>query len=205
MVDQKQSTYPYAELSIPCPAKSDRVSAFLRVFYAVPILILLVLLIGVNPGKGVYVGGGFLFLPIMFTILLAHKYPKAWFDWIYYLTKLSTRVFAYLLLLRDEYPSLEDDQFVRLYLRYPSAPTELHRGMPLIKWLSAIPHYVVLVLLFLAVMVVTLLAWFSILATGKYPLSIHAFVVGVLRWSLRVDAYAFLLLTDKYPPFSLLP
>lgn len=200
---QKDTIYPYADLSIPCPSTSDRLSAFFRIFYAIPIFIIFVLLVGFNAGKGAIVGGGFLFFPTMLVILFRNKYPKMWFDWNYYLSKFAARIFSYLFLLRDEYPSIEDEQFVKLELRYPNVAEELHRAAPLIKWFLAIPHYIVLFILFVTVIFVTLAAWFSILFTGKYPVAIHKFVVAVFRWSLRVNAYAFLLLTDEYPPFKL--
>jgi hypothetical protein len=200
---QNDIIYPYAVLSIPCPSSSNRLTAFFRIFCAIPILIIVVLLVGCNAGKGAVIGGGFLFFPIMLVILFKKIYPKVWFDWIYYLSKFSARVFSYLFLLRDEYPSIEDDQCVKLELRYPNVTTELHRGMPIIKWFLAIPHYIVLACLFVAVIFATILAWFSILFSGKYPVTIHEFVVAVFRWCLRVNAYAFLLLTDEYPPFKL--
>jgi hypothetical protein len=160
----------------------------------------------IRPGsvpKGAVIGGGALFLPTLLMLLFRYKYPRVWFEWSYYLSKFSARIFSYLFLLRDEYPSTEDEQFVRLYLRYPEVRSELHRGMPLVKWFLAIPHYIVLSFLLVAVAVVTVIAWFSILFTGKYPRGMHTFVVDVLRWGLRVNAYAFLLLTDRYPPFRL--
>jgi hypothetical protein len=199
----KDNAYPYADLSIPCPERSDRVTVFFRIFCAIPILILCILLAGVSSKQGTVIGGGFLFLPLILAILFRNKYPRTWFDWVYYLSRFSARIGAYLFLLRDEYPALEDDQCVKLELRYPNAATELHRGMPLVKWFLAIPHYIVLAVLFIAVLFVTIIAWFAILFTGKYPRTIHEFVVGVFRWCLRVNAYAFLLLTDKYPPFGL--
>ncbi len=85
---------------------------------------------------------------------------------------------------------------------YPDA-TRLNRWLPLVKWLLAIPHYIVLGFLGVAAFFVILIAWFAILFTGRYPRSMFDFVVGVLRWGLRVSAYAFLLTTDEYPPFRL--
>ena len=167
------------------------------------ILFVFTLIIGVTIGKGFMIGGGFLFLPIAIMILFRNKYPKAWFDWVYYLLKLDTRIFSYLFLLRDEYPAIEEEQEVKLTLKYPDVAKELQRGMPLIKWFLAIPHYIILMVLFSAVFIATIIAWFSIIFTEKYPPKIHQFVVGVLRWCLRVTAYAFLLVTDKYPPFRL--
>ncbi|MFA5878666.1 MAG: DUF4389 domain-containing protein [Candidatus Margulisiibacteriota bacterium] len=198
---QTTNLYPYAELVIPCPKKSNRLTAFFRLFCVIPILILFSLLMGTSASNGCVIGGGMLFLPIAIMILFRKKYPRIWFDWVYYLLKFETRVFSYLFLLRDEYPAVEEDQEIKLSLKYPDAAKELKRGMPLIKWFLAIPHYVILILLFLVVVIATFIAWISILFIGKYPPKIHQFVVGVFRWGLRVTAYAFLMVTDKYPPF----
>ncbi len=204
-VDEKKASasFPYAKLSIPYSPASDRLTAFFRLFCALPIIIILVLLSGFHSKGANFAAPGVLFLPTLFVILFRRKYPKWWFDWNYALTKFSMRVMAYLLLLRDEYPAIEEDQSVNLELLYPDAVKDLSRGMPLVKWFLAIPHIIILVFLFIAVVFVTIFAWFAILFTGKYPARIHEFVVGVARWGLRVNAYAFLLITDEYPPFKL--
>ncbi len=202
------NNYP-ASLDIDYPERLDRVKTFFRPILAVPILIILALLIGGsadhNAAEGVhYVGAvGILFLPALLMILFRKKYPKWWFDWNLALVKFSNRVIAYLLLLRDEYPSTDEEQAVHIEIPYPDVEKELKRGMPLVKWFLALPHLVVLIVLYVAVLVCTLISWFAILFTGKYPKSLFDFVVGVMRWSIRVEAYAFLLTTDRYPPFSL--
>ena len=104
--------------------------------------------------------------------------------------------------MRDEYPSTDEEQSVHIDITYPNAQ-ELSRGLPIVKWIMAIPHYIVLVCLGIAVWVVTIIAWFAILFTGRYPRGMFDFVVDVYRWDIRVLAYAFILVTDKYPPFSL--
>jgi hypothetical protein len=138
-------------------------------------------------------------------ILFRKKYPKWWFDWNLALTRFSYRVGAYFLLLRDEYPSTDEEQAIHLNLVYPDAERDLGRGWPLIKWFLAIPHYIVLFFLAIGVFVVWIIAWFAILFTGRYPKGLFDYVVGVSRWGLRVSAYAILLTTDKYPEFSLEP
>jgi len=205
--------YPVT-LAIDYPDRMlNRLTSFFRIFVAIPILIIVGLL-----GSGVYTlgvhsefsrtcltAGGLLFLPLVLMILFRNKYPKWWFDWNLALTKFSYRVASYILLLRDEYPSTDEEQAVHLGLIYPNVQTELGRGWPLIKWFLAIPHYIVLFFLFIAMVVMWIVAWFAILFTGRYPKGIFEFSVGVLRWVLRVSAYAFLLITDKYPAFSLEP
>jgi hypothetical protein len=138
-------------------------------------------------------------------LVLRHKYPRWWFDFNLMLVRLETRITSYIFLLRDEYPSVEDEQAVHVEVVYPDAPNELNRWLPLVKWFLAIPHFIVLFFLDIAAVVVVVVAWFAILFTGRYPEGMFNFVVGVMRWSLRVTAYAFLLVTDRYPPFSLAP
>ncbi len=146
---------------------------------------------------------GALFAATALMILFRQRYPRWWFDFNLEFNRFTTRVCAYLFLLTDTYPSTEDEQSVHLNLKYPEVKKDLNRWMPLVKWFLAIPHYIVLTVLVLGAMVATIIAWFSILFTGKYPKSLFEYVVGVGRWGLRVTAYAFLLTTDKYPPFSL--
>ena len=193
---------PYAaRLEIDYPDRElDRVSSFFRVFYAIPIAVIVGLISG---GESYWLAtSGILFVPTALMIVFRQKYPRWWFDFNLELTRFSTRVGAYLALLSDEYPSTTDEQYVHLEIDYPDATT-LNRWAPLYKWFLAIPHLVVLVVLGVAALLAVIVAWFSILFTGRYPAGIYDFVVGVSRWSLRVTAYAFLLVTDDYPPFSL--
>ena len=147
--------------------------------------------------------GGILVIPLLLMILFRRKYPRWWFDWNLELVRSTTRVGAYVALLRDEYPSTDEEQAVHLEIDYPDAERDLKRWLPLVKWLLAIPHYIVLILLAIVALVLVVIAWFAILFTGRYPRGIFNFLVGVQRWFLRVEAYAFLLTTDRYPPFSL--
>ncbi len=136
-------------------------------------------------------------------ILFRQRYPRWWFDFARELTRFSARIGAYVLLLTDEYPSTTEEQRVHLDIDYPDAERDLNRWLPLVKWFLAIPHYIVLFFLSIGAFVVVVIAWFAILFTGHYPRGMFDFVVGVGRWALRVNAYAFLLVTDNYPPFSL--
>jgi hypothetical protein len=146
---------------------------------------------------------GILFIPTLLMIVFRRKYPKWWFDWNVALTKFSLRVASYLLLLRHEYPSTDEEQAVHVEIEYPDVEKELNQWMPLIKWLLVFPHMIVLCFIMIGVLLCTIIAWVIILFSGKYPKSTFDFVVGALRWILRVEAYAILLTTDKYPPFRL--
>jgi hypothetical protein len=194
-----QIDYPDREL--------DRPATLFRLFLIIPIAILLSLVsgptVGADPSRYAVESGGIIFLATALMLLFRRKYPRWWFDWNVALTGFSARVLAYLALLRDEYPSTDEAQAVHVGIPYPDAAHDLNRWLPLVKWLLALPHYVVLALLAVAAVVSVIVAWFAILFTGRYPPALFDFVVGVLRWGLRVGAYAFLLTTDRYPPFRL--
>jgi len=207
---ETSSAYPVS-LSIDYPDRNlNRLTTFFRIFTAIPIVIIIGLLSSAEfgwegGGEWVYryAAAGLVFLPIVLMLLFRQKYPKWWFDWNVALTKFSARVAAYIDLLTDEYPSTDEEQVVHIDIPYPDAKNELNRWLPLVKWLLAIPHYIILWFLWIAAIVCVVIAWFAILFTGRYPRGLFDFVVGVYRWSLRVAAYAFLLTTDYYPPFRL--
>jgi hypothetical protein len=190
-----------ARLEIDYPDRDlDRTSTFFRIIFVIPIAIVLGLISG---GESYWLAtSSILFAPTALMIVFRQKYPQWWFDFNLELTRFSTRVGSYFALLSDEYPSTTDEQYVHLEIDYPDATT-LNRWAPLYKWLLAIPHYLVLFVLGIAALLAVIVAWFIILFTGRYPEGIFEFVVGVSRWGLRVTAYAFLLVTDEYPPFSL--
>jgi len=201
--------YP-ATLEIDYPEHPrDWFTTLLRPILAIPIAIILALVSG--PGVRSHAGtwsaasGGMVFLATVLMLVFRQKYPGWWFDWNVALTAFSLRVMAYLALLRDEYPSTDDEQAVHLEIAYPDAKEELYRWLPLVKWLLAIPHLIVLGVLAVAAVVCVIIAWFAILTIGHYPRPLFDFVVGVSRWWVRVAAYAFLLTTDRYPPFRLAP
>jgi hypothetical protein len=206
---------PYAaRLDIDYPETLDRVTTFFRLIWIVPIVIILSLLtatgnetVVTEAGEEIRrTGGGItggLALATMLMIVFRMRYPRWWFDFARELTRLSARVGAYLFLLTDRYPSTVDEQSVHLEIDYPDVERDLNRWLPLVKWLLAIPHYIVLAILVAIGVIVWVIAWFAILFTGRYPRGLFDFVVGVGRWGLRVNAYAFLLVTDRYPPFSL--
>jgi hypothetical protein len=190
-----------ARLTIDYPARPlNRLSTLLRVLYAIPIAIVLGL---IESTFGSAPFGAVLLLPVLLTILFRQKYPRWWFDFHLQLVRFSTRVCAYLALMSDRYPSTDEEQSVHLDLDYPDVAQDLNRWLPLVKWLLAVPHYVVLFFLAIAAVAAVIVAWFAILFTGRYPRSVFDFMEGVLRWGLRVEFYAFFLITDRYPPFSL--
>ena len=195
----------------------NRLTTGLRIFTIIPIAIVLATVSGETwstyGGNGpsettrvvIVSAGGLLFAGPLLMILFREKYPRWWFDWNLELTRFSGRVAVYAALLDDRYPSTDEAQSLRLDIPYPDARADLNRWLPLVKWFLAIPHYIVLVFLGFAAVVCIVIAWFAILFTGRYPRDLFDFVLGVGRWSVRVSAYAFLLATDRYPPFSLRP
>ena len=202
MASNDAQPYP-VRFDVDYPESLDRFSSILRIVFVIPIGVVLALLTG-SRGGGYGGGAGLVFLPILLLIVVRYKYPRWWFDWNLELLRFTNRVLAYALLLTDRYPSTDEEQSVHLRIEYPDAERDLHRWLPLVKfWLLALPHYVVLLFLLIAMVVVVVIAWFAILFTGRYPRGLFDFVVGVLRWSNRVGAYAFLLTTDRYPPFRL--
>jgi hypothetical protein len=176
-----------------------------RLILAIPILVVAAVLGTWGGGHAVAVAGGVLFLPALLMIVFRRKYPRWWFDWNLELLRFENRIWAYLALMDDRYPSTDERQAVTLDFSYPDAERDLNRWLPLVKWLLAIPHYIVLILLWIAAVFAVIFAWFAILFTGRYPRGLFDFVLGVLRWSNRVTAYAFALVTDRYPPFRLSP
>jgi hypothetical protein len=190
----------------------NRLTSALRVFTAIPIAIVLASIggytgeydaSGSDAGTIVIGGTGLLFLPPLLMILFREKYPRWWFDWNLELLRFTNRVGTYMALMNDRYPSTDERQWVHLDFPYPDAKRDLNRWLPLVKWLLAIPHYIVLAFLYLAVLLVLIFVWFAILFTGRYPRGVFEFVEGVIRWHNRVVGYALILVTDRYPPFSL--
>jgi hypothetical protein len=204
-----ESSYP-VQFDVDFPDRPlNRLTTAFRIFVAIPILIVIGAMSGGsfrNSGSqtSAYMagGGGVLFVPPLLMILFRQKYPRWWFDWNLNFLRFSSRVTAYIALLDDHYPSTDEEQAVHLDFPYPDV-SQMNRWLPLVKWFLAIPHFVVLVFLAIAAVIAIIVAWFAILFTGAYPRGLFDFVVGVLRWGNRVTGYAFVLVTDRYPPFSL--
>ncbi len=208
-----------ARLDVDYPEKLDRLTTAFRMFWIIPIAIVLSVLSAtavstttvvtasgevltqVSRSAGGIVGG--LFGATLLMILFRQRYPRWWFDFALQLHRFSARVGTYGALLTDRYPSTVEEQSVHLDLDYPDAQRDLNRFLPLVKWLLVIPHFIVLFFLFIGAFFAVIIAWFAILFTGRYPRGLFDYVVGVGRWALRVSAYATLLVTDRYPPFSL--
>jgi hypothetical protein len=210
-----------ARLEMDYPEKLDRFTTFFRIIWIIPIAIILGLISGagetvtntviLNEAGEVIkrtrdTAGGLasgLTAATALMIIFRQRYPRWWFDFSRELTRFGGRFGAYLFLLTDQYPSTVEEQSVHLEIDYPDVQNDLNRWMPLVKWLLAIPHYIALFFLAIGAVFAVIIAWFAVLVTGRYPKSLFDFVVGVGRWGLRVDAYAFLQVTDRYPPFSL--
>jgi hypothetical protein len=204
------AAYP-VQFSVAYPDRDlNRLTTAFRVIVAIPIVVVAATLGG---DVGAYAGdqawtigagtGGLLFLAPLLMIVFRQKYPRWWFDWNLELFRFSNRICVYLTLMEDRYPSTDEQQAVTFDFPYPDAERDLNRWLPLVKWLLAIPHYILLVFLWIAAIVAVVVAWFAILFTGRYPRGLFDFVLGVLRWTNRVLAYAFVLVTDRYPPFQL--
>ncbi len=204
--------YP-VRLNIDYPDRQlNRMSSFFRIIVVIPIWIIFALINGgtfsgwndngANSFSTLSTAGWGIFAALAFLILFRQKYPRWLFDWNVAIYRLSYRIYSYALLMRDEYPSTDEEQAVHLEIDYPDAK-ELNRWLPFIKWLLAIPHWIVLIFLTLIGIILVIVAWFAILFIGRYPRGIFNYMLGVNRWSARVVGYALLMVTDKYPPFSL--
>ena len=209
MESHADASYP-VQFDVTYPDRDlNRLSTGFRIFAAIPI-VLLAATIGGHAwgGTGPVIAGGFgglLFLPVLLMIVFRQKYPRWWYDWNLKLMRFSNRIGVYLALMDDRYPSTDEEQSVQLDFPYPDARNGLNRWLPLVKWFLAIPHYIVLIFLYLGAIVSVVIAWFAILFTGRYPRGLFDFLVGVGRWTNRVSGYAFMLVTDEYPPFRLTP
>jgi hypothetical protein len=205
-----QDPYP-VQFSVDYPDRPlNRLTTFFRIFTVIPIAIVLGTVSGqtwVSSTGRYYIAGagGLLIFGPLLMILFQLKYPRWWFDWNLELQRFSNRVGIYLALMDDTYPSTDEHQSVHLEYHYPDVPAELNRFLPLVKWLLAIPHYIVLIFLHIGAVIAVIVAWFAILFTGHYPRAIFDYVEGVIRWNNRVLGYAFILITDRYPPFRLRP
>ena len=208
-----ETPYP-ARLTVDRPEQLNRVTTAFRIILVIPIAIVIGILTSsgsatweTDDGEWVTTGGtsitGALFGVTLLMIVFRQRYPRWWFDFALELARFGARVSAYLALVTDRYPSTVEEQSVHLEIDYPDVERDLNRWLPLVKWFLAIPHFIILIFLWIGAFFAVVFAWFAILFTGRYPAGLFDYVVGVGRWSLRVYAYAFLLVTDRYPPFEL--
>jgi hypothetical protein len=216
-VGEHVNDYP-VQFAVDYPDRElNRLTTAFRIFTVIPIAIVLASIGGYSGGDGfdggsggttttVAIGGtGLLFLPPLLMILFRQKYPRWWFDWNLELLRFTNRVGVYVALMDDRYPSTDEQQSVRLDFGYPDARHDLNRWLPIVKWFLAIPHYIVLFFLYIGAFFAVIAAWFAIVFTGRYPRGIFDYIEGVIRWHNRVAGYAFILVTDRYPPFRLRP
>ena len=190
-----ESSYP-VQYSVEYPESSSRLKALFRLILIIPIAVIYILVSGIN---------GTLFPALILMLLFRKKYPQWWFDVNLEVARFEARVGAYLSLLRDEYPSTDEEQAVRLDIEYPDATNDLNRWLPLIKWLLALPHWIIIWILSYVWVIVVVISWFAIIITGRHPRGLFDFLVGYGRWAYRVVAYSILLTTDRYPPFRFGP
>ena len=192
-----QGGMPYpVQYSVEYPESSSRLKALFRFILIIPIAVIYFLVSGINVS---------LFPALVLMLLFRKKYPRWWFDVNLEVERFNTRCGAYLSLLRDEYPSTDAEQAVRLDIEYPDAENDLNRWLPLIKWLLAIPHWIIIWILSYVWVIVVVISWIAIIITGKHPRPLFDFLVGYGRWVYRTLAYTFLLTTDRYPPFRFGP
>jgi len=186
------TSYP-VRYDVEYPEELSRWLIFVKWLLAIPHFIILMALSFVTAVMG---------LIAFFAILLTKRYPRGLFDFVVGVNRWSANAGAYTGLLRDEYPPFSWDPGLYPVTYEVEYPAELNRWLPLVKWLLAIPHVLVLIALGLASLAVGLVAFFAILFTARYPRGLFDFVVGVNRWNQRVNAYTGLM-RDEYPPFSL--
>ena len=182
----------------------DRKSVLLRIFLVVPMAIFISAFTAWSGSTEASTFlSGLLFLPVLLALVFRGIYPSYILDFNRSLLALSTRVTAYILLLNDKYPSIEESEDVKITFPDVEGGAKLNRYMPLVKWLLAVPLYIVGVVYAFYGLAVLIFTWFTILFTGKMPAFSGEVLLGVTQYWNRVYGYAFLLVTDEYPSFSL--
>ena len=179
----------------------DRITVLFRAILIIPIVILANYVNGYNSSHS-YIGG-VLFIPVVLTLLFRGVYPSYVLAFNKAIVALSVRIAAYFLLLTDDYPSIEANEKVGVEFPDIEGGRILGRGLPLVKWLFAIPLYIVGAVYLVYAMILTLLAWFTIIFTGEYPEWCASGVIGTIAYWNRIYGYAYALVTDEYPSFTL--
>ena len=180
----------------------DKNTALFRIFLAVPVLIFLSSFSEFAddlPG----VIGGLLILPVVLSMLFRNVYPSYVLSFNKALLELSNRVNAYVLVLTDQYPSIEANQKLRLIYPEIDGGKKLSPWMPLVKWFLAIPLFLLGIIYAIYGFALTLISWFSVITKGFYPEDKAEEVIKVIAYWNRLYGYALLLVTDEYPSFSL--
>ena len=182
----------------------DRTSVALRIFLVVPIAIFVSAFTAWSGSSEASTFlSGLLFLPVVLALVFRGIYPSYVLAFNRSLLALSTRVTAYILLLNDNYPSIEESEDVKITFPDVEGGAKLNRYLPLVKWLLAIPLYLVGLIYVIYGLAVLVFTWFTILFTGKMPAFSADVLLGITQYWNRVYGYAFLLVTDEYPSFSL--
>ncbi len=187
-------TYPLT-FGVEYPARLSRWLIFVKWLLAIPHLVIL--------GALSYVVQAITFIA-WFAILFTGRYPRGLFDFVVNVYRWQANLYAYVLLFRDEYPPFSWERGLYPVTFEVEYPERLSRLLIFLKWwLLAIPHYILLFLLSIVAFLAWVITWFAILITARFPKGLFDFLAGVIRWGYRVNGYAFLLLRDEYPPFSL--
>ncbi len=157
---------------------------------------------GLSSDSTAGIAAGFLILPLVLALVVRQAYPSYLLAFNEALISLQTRLTAYMVVLTDEYPSIEDNDVVSV--TFPEVdPKALNRFLPLVKWLLALPLYIVGIIYAIYAIFLTLFAWINVIFTGNYPERCAEGVVGTIAFWNRVTGYALLMVTDEYPTFSL--
>lgn len=180
----------------------DKNTALFRVFIALPILIFVSSFSEFAEGMTGVIGG-FLVLPVVLSLLFRNIYPSYVLTFNKALLELSNRVNVYLLVLSDEYPSIEANQKVRLIYPEIDGGKKLSPWLPLVKWFLAIPLFALGIIYAIYALALTAVAWFKVITKGYYPEEKAEKVIKVIAYWNRLYGYALLLVTDEYPSFSL--
>jgi hypothetical protein len=186
--------YP-ARFDVEYPERLSRWKIFVKWLFAIPHFIIVYLL---------QIVGALMVFVAFFSILFTKRWPLMMFEFMVQIQRWTENVTVYALTLqRDEYPPFSGEAGEYAVLFEIDNDESLSRWKIFVKWLLVIPHLIVLAFLAIAASVAVFIGFFAILFTARFPRGLFDFVVGVLRWTIRVNAYAGWLMTDRYPPFSL--
>ena len=183
----------------------NRLTAFFRLIIVLPVAIYFsaFAIESIASDNWSYSLGGLIIVPTLLALVFRGIYPSYALPFNHALISLGTRINAFVLLLTDDYPSIEENDIVKITFPEVGNGAQLSRVKPLFKWFLAIPLYLMGIIYLIYGFFLTAFAWFSILFSGKYPVWCADAMVGILAFGNRVYGYAFILVTDEYPSFSL--